>query len=367
MSTVADVLKAVHRLAPPELAFGFDRIGLQVGDQSARVTAVGVSLDPSHEIISQCKILGITLLISHHPVIWDPLKSLKPDQPVTHLVQSGIASIACHTNWDCAPGGINDVFATKLHLSNILEFGSRSDVSQAKLVLFVPESHGIALLEALTDAGIGTIGGYEGCAFYGKGKGTFIPQTGTNPTVGTILQREFVEELRLEMLLPLDKISFAAETIRRIHPYEEPAFEFHSITGGGGHAVGRIGELAAPLSPADFVQFVDRALTTTCLSWGPPDRPIRKVAVVGGAAADEWRNAMDAGADAFVTGEVPHHVSVMAAEAGLLIVAAGHFATENPGMATFAAKLTDLIDVPVTFLEPMPGKSGRPHRPDMAE
>ena len=89
-------------------------------------------------------------------------------------------------------------------------------------------------------------------------------------------------------------------------------------------------------------------------------KPVRRVAVVGGAAADHWDKALAAGADTFVTGEVPHHISILAASSGLNIVAAGHFATENPGMKRFSERLAELVDTKVDFYEPEPGQAGRP-------
>lgn len=94
--------------------------------------------------------------------------------------------------------------------------------------------------------------------------------------------------------------------------------------------------------------------------WLGHDRPIRQVAVVGGAAAGEWRSALAAGADAFVTGEVPQHIALEASECGLTILACGHYASEQPGMVRLAELLADRCNLPTQIYVPGVGWNGHP-------
>lgn len=167
--------------------------------------------------------------------------------------------------------------------------------------------------------------------------------------------------MRIEMVVPEAKAGAVSRAIRGVHPYEEPAFDFHQLAADEEQPAGRIGVLQEAMSLAQLVQQIDRELDTASWAWGSPDRPIRRVAVVGGAADGEWRDARQAKADVLVTGEVKQHVGLEAAEEGFAIIAAGHYATEHPGCVTLRDRLAvELPDVEWLLYEPPAGSSGRP-------
>lgn len=365
MPTIDDVLEVLEDLAPARYAFGFDRIGLQVGSGSGSVRTAVVSLDSSPAAAARVVEEDGQLLLSHHPLIWEPLRTIDtsrhPGSTLARLIEAGAAFVAAHTNWDCAPGGINDVLAERLELNEVQAFGSSEPPSLFKLVVFVPEDARDALLDALSAEGAGRIGAYERCAFWSPGTGTFVGGDGTNPVVGQRGRIEEVPELRLEMLVPADRLGSVRDALLASHPYEEPAYDFLVLDGGLGQAAGRIGRLASSTDLASLATGIDQALQTRCWSWGDPSRPIECVAVVGGSADGEWRAAMAAGADVLVTGEVKQNVAVEADAAGFAIVAAGHYATEQPGMERLKELLiTRLPEVRWVLFEPKGGRSGRP-------
>ncbi len=359
MTTVREVMAAVEELAPARYAFGFDRIGLQVGSLTDQVKGITVSLDPSLECIHSVKDQGHNLLISHHPVIWDPMKTLSFGTPAVELVRNGINFIASHTNWDCAPGGINDVLAEILNLSSISDFGETSGKNELKLVFYIPAGQEEKMVRLLSKAGAGRIGEYDGCAFLVPGTGTFTPGSKANPTIGTPGKTERVDEVRVEMRVRPDATDKVRQVLIENHPYEEPAFDFLVLDYTEGQPAGRIGD-CSQMTLEQFGQEVDAKLDTHCMTWSA-GKPVRRVAVVGGAAADHWDKALAAGADTFVTGEVPHHISILAPENGLNIVAAGHYATENPGMKRFSELLAELVNTKVSFFAPEAGQSGHPY------
>lgn len=98
-----------------------------------------------------------------------------------------------------------------------------------KIVVYVPESHGDALREAMGEAGAGVIGKYTHCTFTLKGTGRFKPGEGANPTIGEVGKLEAVEEERIETVCSADKLSDVLEAIRTTHPYEEPATDVYPI------------------------------------------------------------------------------------------------------------------------------------------
>ena len=362
MPTVQDVLDALESLAPSRFAFSFDRIGLQVGDPSAVVSKVAVSLDPSLAAVRFARSVGAQMLVCHHPIVWEPLKDLRFDSykgPVLReLIEGGVAFAAAHTNWDCATGGINDVLAERLGLAAVRAVGSFSDRERTKVVVTVPLGSEDAVINAMSSAGAGFVGLYERCAFSVSGTGTFRGGPGTKPAVGSAGQVETVEESRIEMVCPGERVSAVLAALRSAHPYEEPAIDVYPVKPVSGQPAARLGVLAREMGVSEFREWLDARLSTRSLVCGPSGKVVRSVVVCGGAAADEWTAARDLGAEAFVTGEVPHHLMVEGSDSGVVMAACGHYATENPGTMRLADLLAERFEV--AKFEPAAGSSGRP-------
>ena len=185
---------------------------------------------------------------------------------------------------------------------------------------------------------------------------------GANPTLGSVGELETVQEMRIEMVCPADVVEEVRRALVSAHTYEEPAYDFYPLRSFsvGIRQIGRIGSLASVMSPEEFRLHLDKMLDTHTLLCSKSDLEIRRVGVVGGAATDEWSAAQEAGADAFVTGEVPHHTMVEASESGIAIAASGHYATENPGIMRLAELLDDALSADVVTHQPDAGQSGRP-------
>lgn len=118
---VQQVLEAVQAIAPLSLAMGYDNVGLLVGDHMAKVTKVVVALDATPAVVTRAITLGAELIITHHPVIFDPLKRVTAEeQPVVfRCIQQGIAVISAHTNLDSAEEGVNHCLAKALGLTDL--------------------------------------------------------------------------------------------------------------------------------------------------------------------------------------------------------------------------------------------------------
>ena len=110
MTTVQQVYEVMQRLAPPELAEHWDNPGLLV-DCGGNVRRVLVTLDITPEVVEEAAAKQCTVIVAHHPVIFDPLKRLCPADVPYQLVQAGISAICMHTNLDAADGGVNEVLA----------------------------------------------------------------------------------------------------------------------------------------------------------------------------------------------------------------------------------------------------------------
>jgi dinuclear metal center YbgI/SA1388 family protein len=335
MLTVADALTFLESIAPNRWAFGFDNVGLLVGSKDQPLKGIAFALDPSEELVDFARSFGASLLITHHPVLWNATKSINgktaEGRMILSMIRGGFDLVTAHTNWDCAPGGISDTLALKLGLTPVSSFGAGAEVAYSKVITFTPFEYIDPIIDAMADAGAGMVGNYRRCAFHSPGLGTFEPLPGSEPFVGRIGKTDQIEEHRIEMICPSRLIDDVVAAIVERLPYEQPAFDVITLRPLVEQPLGRLGFLDQPMNLAQFRQHCDRSLSTTSLAWGNPDKIISKVAVCGGAGDEVWEAALDAGADAFVTGEIRHHVAKAGAEAGMAMLSCGHFATSRHG------------------------------------
>ena len=133
MTTAGDIYRFIDGFAPFRTALSFDNPGLLVGDEGAAVTAAVLSLDITPPVVREAERLGAELIVSHHPVIFHPLKAVRTGSVPYLLAKAGIAAICAHTNLDMAPGGVNDCLAERLKLKNIspLAVNAESGLAEA--------------------------------------------------------------------------------------------------------------------------------------------------------------------------------------------------------------------------------------------
>jgi len=98
-----------------------------------------------------------------------------------------------------------------------------------KLVWFVPPEALDATRDAVFAAGAGRIGGYERCSYYADGTGTYVGGEGTEPAIGRRGREERVTELRVETVVPHDRVDDVVAALRSAHPYEEVAFDLYPL------------------------------------------------------------------------------------------------------------------------------------------
>lgn len=125
--TVQTLADAVNRLAPRHLAEEWDNPGLMIGNPASAVNKIVVSLDVLDETITQAVDVGAQMIVAHHPLIFRPIKNVRLDLPlgkkIARLIKNDIAVFAAHTNLDSAIGGVNDVLARKIGLTDVKMFG----------------------------------------------------------------------------------------------------------------------------------------------------------------------------------------------------------------------------------------------------
>jgi dinuclear metal center YbgI/SA1388 family protein len=344
LPTVGDWLAVLDRVYPPSWAEGWDSTGLQVGDQSWEVSRVLVALDPTAEVVAEARERGCGLLITHHPLLFRPLARLDLSEPVTRAAADAIsfrvAVAACHTNADVAQPGVSDALAEALGVEVTGVLHQTSAGERVKLVTFVPAEATVKVLDAMAGAGAGVIGEYTHCSFRVRGTGTFIPSERAHPAVGERGDFNEVEEHRLEIVVPKELLSSAVEALLDAHPYEEPAYDVYELASPGGLGLGRIGHLPAHLSAKDLAGRCRERLHSSVRLAGDPDTQVQNVALCGGSGASLLPDALRAGVDAYITGDLKHHQALDAASAGLAVIDAGHHGTEWPFVPLLAAQLS---------------------------
>lgn len=98
-----------------------------------------------------------------------------------------------------------------------------------RLVVYVPITHADAVRNAIGDAGAGVIGLYSHCSFSVRGQGRFVPLAGSNPHIGKIGQAEIVDEERIEVTVPRDRLAVVITAMKQAHPYEEIAYDLYPL------------------------------------------------------------------------------------------------------------------------------------------
>lgn len=342
---VRDIAAIMEQHFPLSLAEKWDNVGLQLGDPNQAVDRVLVALDLDHTIMEVALREKADMVVTHHPVLFKPLKNLDYTQPkidlIKKLVKADIAVYSAHTNLDSAPAGLNQYLAEKLGLTDIKPLFPAINEELYKIAVFVPVSHLEEVREAMGGAGAGHIGNYSDCTFSQRGTGTFRPGKNTSPYIGRTGQLELVEEYRLETAAYKNQVPAILAAMKRAHPYEEVAFDLYRLENPGlSYCPGRSGMLPHRRRLDDYAAAIKGILELDHLRiTGEPDREVQSIAVISGAGASFIDICIRQGVDVLVTGDVKYHEAMDARAAGLAVIDAGHQGTEQVTVPL----LTDLL------------------------
>lgn len=342
-TSVGGWLELLDGWYPPSWAEEWDNSGLQVGDRSWDADRVLVALDPTADVVHEAAKRGCGLLVTHHPLLFRPLSRLDAAEPLGRAIEAAfsgrVAIVACHTNADVASPGVSDALAGALDLEVTGVLDTTRAGERAKLVTFVPVEATAKVLDAIAGAGGGVIGEYSHCSFRVRGTGTFLPSERADPVVGDRGQLNEVEEDRLEVVVPMDRLGAAIDAMVDSHPYEEVAYDVYPLASGGGLGLGRVARPRERLTATALADRCRELLGSSVRLVGEGNREVRTAAVCGGSGASLIPAAIRAGVDAYVTGDVKHHDALEAAGAGLAVVDAGHHGTEWPFVPHLAGRL----------------------------
>lgn len=329
----SEVFQLMEQVAPLAYQDGFDNAGLQVGYRDREVTGVMVSLDLMPCVLEEARREGCNVILTHHPLLFRTPKTLtgrtETERMVMRALEWGISVYSAHTNLDNAPMGVNHEMASRLGLVNTRILQPRNDALW-KFCAFLPSSCVDAVRKALSEAGCGSLGGYQGCCYLSDVSECYIPGEDSNPAVGEPLRESRNPSVRLEMIVPGHLRSEAERILRSQHPYEVPAYDFIKVEGpDADYGSGMIGDLKEEMSQEDFLALVKEVFHVSRLAHSPLySSKVRRVALCGGAGSFLIPEAIRQKADVFLTGEISYH-EFFDRKGRILLAAAGHYETEQ--------------------------------------
>lgn len=361
---LSEIISVIENFAPPSLQESYDNAGLLVGTPDMEVTGAILCLDSTEAVLDEALKKGANLIIAHHPILFSGLKRLNGknyvERVIIKAVQNNLAIYAAHTNLDHVRQGVNGLIGERLGIADYQVLNPLKNRLR-KLVVFCPQSHTEKVREALFSAGAGTIGKYDMCSFNIEGKGTFRGNDDTNPFVGQPGKLHTEEEVRIETIFPEYFEGRIISAMKAVHPYEEVAYDVYPLSNSNfSVGSGMVGELQQEMAETEFFDFVKEKMCVPVIRHTPfRGKKIKRVAWCGGAGFFLLPNAIAAGADAFITGDVKYH-QFFDAENKIVMMDIGHYESEQftpeifyriirEKFPTFALHLSNINTNPVTY------------------
>lgn len=330
---IKDVISAIEKIAPLDYAEDFDNVGLLVGDQSAQVSGVLVTLDTLENVVDEAIEKNCNLIVSFHPIIFSGLKKITGknyvERVVIKAIENKIAIYAMHTALDNSFVGVNAKICEVLSLENTQVLIPQKSTIK-KLVTYVPTANTQALLQKLFEAGAGSIGNYDHCSYRVEGTGSFRGNEDSNPVIGEKGQTHYEKESQINITFPRHLEKQIIRALKDHHPYEEVAYEITTIENYNQHiGIGMIGELPKAVNEKEFLKTIKQRMNSGVIRHSKLlGRKIKKVAVLGGSGAFAIEAAKASGADLYITADIKYH-EFYKAENQMVIADIGHYETEQ--------------------------------------
>jgi len=361
---IAEIISFLESLAHPSLQEHYDNAGLITGNANWDCKGILCSLDSTEDVIKEAVEKKCNLVIAHHPIIFGGLKKINGknyvEKTIITAIKNDIAIYAIHTNLDNVIDGVSGKMAKMIGLQNLSVLSAKENTLK-KLFVFVPTEKSTEVRNAIFGAGGGYIGNYSECSFNSEGTGTFKAGAGSNAYVGNIGEQHQEKEIRIEAIFPVFLESKIITAIKAAHPYEEVAYDIvalsnpHPKTGAG-----IIGELADLIEEKSFLSHLKsvfglKVIRHTRLR----NKPVKKVALCGGAGSFMIPNALRFGADIYITADIKYH-EFFDANDKMLIADIGHYESEQftidllqeileQKFPTFAVLKTGVLTNPVHY------------------
>ena len=361
---INEIISYLETIANTSLQEEYDNAGLITGNTSWDCTGVICTLDATEDVVNEAIEKKCNLIVAHHPIVFKGLKKINGknyvEKTIIAAIKNDIAIYAIHTNLDNVKHGVNGRIAQMLELENC-KMLSEKDGTLYKLFTFVPVDHAAKVRNAIFAAGGGQISNYSECSFNAEGVGTFKGGKGTNPFVGEPGKQHQEKEIKIEIIFPtyLERKIMAA--LIAAHPYEEVAYDIIQLSNSNRTiGSGMIGELPNPVEEKQFLKNLMELFRVPVVRHTRfTGRPVKKVAVCGGAGSFLISKALAAEADVYITADVKYH-EFFDANDRLLIADVGHYESEQftinllqevleQKFPTFAVLKTEVKTNPVSY------------------
>lgn len=363
--TIQDIVSYLEKTAPPSYQESYDNAQLITGNPNEEINGILCSLDATEAVVDEAIELGCNLIVAHHPIVFKGLKSFTGrnyvEKTIIKAIKNDIAIYAVHTNLDHVVHGVNKRICDILGLNNTQILKPKKEIL-SKLVTFAPIDAAKEVAQAMFAAGAGKIGEYSDCSFQSTGIGTFTPSEKSNPHKGLKGKPHEEEEIKIELLLPSYLERKVLTALKKAHPYEEVAYFISKLENENQEVgAGMVGELDVEMDEIEFLAYLKKQMNlkivkhTHLLS-----KPIKKIAVCGGAGIFLLNDAKKSGADIFITSDVKYH-EFFDAENQLIICDIGHYESEiytkellrdllSQNFTNIALYLTKVVTNPITYI-----------------
>ena len=330
---IQDISIFLETIAPASLQESYDNAGLLTGNEDWDCTGIITTLDATEAVVMEAIEKKCNLIVAHHPIIFSGLKKITGknyiEKTIIAAIKNNIAIYAIHTNLDNILTGVNGKMANQLGLINRQILLPKEGMLK-KLVTFVPLAQAENVRKALFAAGAGHIGNYSECSFSVEGEGTFKGGEATVPFVGKPGQWHKEKELRVEMVFPAWIENSLLKALVAAHPYEEVAYDIFTVDNKHqGIGSGLVAELVEPIGEAEFLNLLKDAFGLKVIRHTAlRDKPVKKIALCGGAGSFLIGAAVAARVNFYITADVKYH-EFFDANDQLVIADIGHFESEQ--------------------------------------
>jgi dinuclear metal center YbgI/SA1388 family protein len=359
-----EMMQCIENFAPLSLQEDYDNAGLITGSPDWEVKNILLSIDVTEDVILEAIEKKCNVILSHHPLIFNGIKKITGtsyvERAIILAIKNDIALYAAHTNLDNVQNGVSKKIADKLNLKNA-KILTPQKKSLRKLITFCPTAQAAKVREAIFDAGAGEIGNYSECSFNAEGFGTYKAGEETKPFAGEIGKQHIEPEIKVEVIFPFYLEKKVISALLAAHPYEEVAYDIISLENSWNRSgAGYMGDLDEPLDEAACLSYLKNRMHTPVIRHSKfLNKKIKKIAVCGGAGGFLLSDAINEGADIFVTSDMKYH-QFFDADEKIVIADIGHYESEQftleifseiirEKFPTFAPLFSERISNPVNY------------------
>ena len=330
---IKEIITVLEEMAPLAYAEDFDNVGLLLGNQEDEATGVLVCHDALESVIEEAIAKNCNLVVCFHPILFSGIKKITGknyvERSVLKAIKNDIAIYAVHTALDNHKNGVNKIFCDALGLINTKILVPKPNFIQKLVTYTIPENVE-QVRNALFNAGVGKIGNYDDCSFTSQGIGTYMGNENSNPEIGERFEFVEAQEIKIEVTFEKHLQNKILKALLKNHVYEEVAYEIYDLQNTHQNiGLGMVGELEKPLSELEFLQLVKTKMQCEGIRHSTLlGKSIKKVAVLGGSGSFAIKNAIQAGADVFLTADLKYH-NFYEAENQIVLADIGHFESER--------------------------------------